>query len=53
MINTIIVLADGAVVPCYYDLSSNQVMDNIKDLPLANIWNSQKYKNLQHSIMTR
>lgn len=53
IINTITVRADGAVVPCCYDLTSKLVMGNIKDLPLADIWNGQKYKELRHSIKTR
>jgi len=53
IINTITVRADGAVVPCCYDLTSKLVMGNIKDLPLVDIWNGRKYKDLRNSITTK
>lgn len=50
VINTITVRADGNVVPCCYDLTSQLVMGNIMEQPLLHIWNSLPYNNLRQSI---
>lgn len=53
VINTLTVRADGAVVPCCYDLTSKLVMGNILKETLADIWNGQKYSMLRESISTK
>jgi len=53
VINTLTVRADGAVVPCCYDLTSRLVMGNILETSLADIWNGRKYSMLRQSIATK
>lgn len=50
VINTLTVRADGSVVPCCYDLTSQLVMGNIKFQSLSEIFNSKNYNSLRKSI---
>lgn len=53
VISTLTIRADGAVVPCCYDLTSKLVMGNILEESLADIWNGQKYQMLRESINSK
>ncbi|MBU3126667.1 radical SAM protein [Clostridium tagluense] len=48
--NTITIRANGDVVPCCYDLTSEYIIDNISNNDLQSIWNSEKYNNIRKSI---
>jgi radical SAM protein with 4Fe4S-binding SPASM domain len=50
IVNTMTIRADGAVVPCCYDLTSKLVMGNLLEESLADIWNGEKYSILRESI---
>lgn len=47
---TITVRSGGEIVACCYDLTSKQVLGNIKDQTLEEIWNGAKYRGLRTSI---
>lgn len=51
--NTITVRANGDVVPCCYDLSSQLVMGNIHQQAITDIWTSLGYEALRTSITER
>lgn len=44
--------ANGDVVPCCYDLKSENVMGNISDENLIDILNSPRYRKLRESLVT-
>lgn len=50
IINTITVRADGSLVPCCFDLTSQLIMGSIYDKTLNEIWNGDKYRDLRKSI---
>lgn len=41
---------NGDVVPCCYDLEGKEIVGNIKENSLGEIWNGEKYKNLRKRI---
>lgn len=41
---------NGDVVACCYDLTSQEVLGNVKQDSLENIWNNDKYLYLRGSI---
>ena len=53
VISTITVRANGDVVPCCYDLTSQLVMGNVNDHSLFDIWNGERYRRLRESIVSR
>lgn len=50
VLNTITVRADGSVVACCYDLTSQLVMGNILENPIKDIWHGQRYEKLRQSL---
>lgn len=48
--NTLTVRANGDVVPCCYDLTSQKKMGNINEQSLNDIWNGAKYQTLRTEI---
>jgi len=53
VLSTITIRADGNVIPCCYDLTSQMVMGNILDDDLESIWNNRAYFELRQGIATR
>ena len=53
VISTMTVRADGAVVPCCYDLTSKLIMGNVNSNSLVNIWNGKKYESLRTAISNK
>jgi radical SAM protein with 4Fe4S-binding SPASM domain len=51
--NTITIRANGDIVPCCYDLTSQLIMGNIQNDTLNNIWNNDKYLKLRKSISNK
>lgn len=49
-INTVTIRANGDIVPCCYDLTSQLIMGNIMDGDLHEIFNGKKYEHLRTSI---
>ena len=49
--NNMIILFDGRVAPCYYDLGGQMIIGNLKDFgySIQSLWNSQKYNLLRKS----
>jgi len=43
--------ANGDVVPCCYDLASENVMGNIEETPLSTIWHNHAYQRLRDLIV--
>ena len=41
---------NGDVVPCCYDLEGNEIMGNLKDNTMEEIWNGEKYKNFRKRL---
>ena len=50
IINTMTIRADGSVVPCCFDLTSQLTMGNIQNNSLLDIWMNEKYNFLRVSI---
>jgi len=50
-INTLTIRADGLVVPCCYDLTSQMPMGNIMNESLEAIWNGSAYARLRESLL--
>ncbi|MGJ0302812.1 radical SAM protein [Aliarcobacter cryaerophilus] len=50
IISTLTIRANGDLVPCCYDLTSQLIMGNIQDNTLEDIWNNNKYLKLRKSI---
>lgn len=48
--STITIRANGEIVPCCYDLTSQLIMGNILDNKLEDIWNNSEYIRLRKSI---
>jgi len=48
--NTLTIRANGDVVPCCYDLTSQKKMGNINEQGLNSIWNGEKYEALRTEI---
>ncbi|MDY0124557.1 SPASM domain-containing protein, partial [Sulfurimonas sp.] len=48
--STITIRANGDIVPCCYDLTSQLIMGNVLDNSLEEIWNNSKYLKLRKSI---
>lgn len=46
----LVVTKDGNVVPCFEDYFEQNVMGNINDNSLEEIWNSEKYKNFRDRL---
>tara|TARA_B110000238_G_C16123423_1_gene438141 strand:- start:611 stop:1525 length:915 start_codon:yes stop_codon:yes gene_type:complete len=53
VINTLTIRANGEVVPCCYDLTTELSMGNIANESLENIWNNSKYNKLRDSINSK
>ena len=53
VINTLTIRANGEVVPCCYDLTTELSMGNITTESLETIWNNSKYNKLRESINTK
>ena len=53
VISTTTIRANGDIVPCCYDLTSEMVMGNINETPLEKIWLGEKYTNLRQSIQDK
>lgn len=51
--STMTIRADGSVVACCYDLTSQLIMGSIADSSLLDIWNGDNYVNLRSSIFNR
>jgi len=49
-ISTLTIRADGLVVPCCYDLTSQMPMGNIMNESLEAIWNNNPYARLRESL---
>ena len=45
---TMTIRADGSVVPCCYDLTSDIVLGNINEQGIEEIWNGESYRHLRH-----
>ena len=41
---------NGNVVPCCYDVDGKEIMGNLHDNELANIWSSHKYRSFRKNI---
>ncbi len=52
VLHSAIIICDGSVVPCCYDLLSENVMGNIFEQSLKKIWNSKKYDNFRKKIFS-
>lgn len=50
IINTIVIRADGIVVPCCYDLTTKCPMGNVLKDSLIDIWNNVKYTKMRKTI---
>ena len=50
--HTMTIRWNGDVVACCYDLTSKEVLGNVNQADLYNIWNNPKYLSLRHSIDT-
>jgi radical SAM protein with 4Fe4S-binding SPASM domain len=50
---TTAVLWDGSVVPCCADFSGDMTMGNVKDQPLTELLNSEKYRQLRRAMVER
>lgn len=50
--HTMTIRWNGDVVACCYDLTSKEVLGNVNQADLENIWNNPKYLSLRHSIDT-
>jgi len=50
VINTMTIRADGVVVPCCYDLTTQCPLGNVLNESLKDIWNNPKYVALRKSI---
>src|SRR3989344_3796950 len=48
--NTFTIRANGDVVPCCYDLTTEMKMGNVLEQSLEEIWNNKKYMGLRKSI---
>jgi radical SAM protein with 4Fe4S-binding SPASM domain len=44
---------NGDVVACCYDITSLYVLGNIKEAPIEEIWNNERYRALRRSIRTK
>jgi radical SAM protein with 4Fe4S-binding SPASM domain len=53
IVSTMTVRADGTIVPCCYDLTSQLPMGNIHTDSLQNIWHNEQYQKLRESIKTK
>ncbi len=53
VISTMTVRADGSIVPCCYDLTSQLKMGNVNTDTLSDIWTSKEYATLRESIASR
>tara|TARA_B100000787_G_C16199145_1_gene303531 strand:- start:9092 stop:10006 length:915 start_codon:yes stop_codon:yes gene_type:complete len=53
VINTLTIRANGEVVPCCYDLTTELSMGNITNDSLEDIWNNSKYNKLRNSINSK
>ncbi|MBU6374309.1 MAG: SPASM domain-containing protein [Alphaproteobacteria bacterium] len=51
--NTITVRANGVVVPCCYDLTSQMPMGNVRTSRLIDIWNGEAYRALRAAIAAK
>lgn len=49
-VNTISIRWNGDVVPCCYDITSRYVIGNIRDQPLEELWNNERYIELRRRI---
>lgn len=52
-INTITIRANGDIVPCCYDLTSQMVMGNIMNDTIFDIFNGPKYSDLRKSVLRK
>jgi len=50
---TTAVLWDGTVVPCCADFSGDMPMGNVKDQPLTELLNTEKYRQLRRAMVER
>jgi len=41
---------DGSVVPCCYDLDGKEILGNLNNSSLEEVWNGSRYKNLRRRI---
>ena len=48
--NQTMVYWNGDVVPCCYDLEGNEIMGNLKNNTMEEIWNGEKYKNFRKRL---
>ncbi len=48
--STIIITVNGNVLPCYEDFSEQNVMGNLNESTLLEVWNSGKYRNFRDSL---
>ena len=48
--DTVTIRADGSIVPCCFDLTSELIMGNILFQPLSDIYNGSRYLQLRKSI---
>ena len=44
---------NGDIVACCYDITNTYVLGNIKESPIASIWENDKYKALRDSISSK
>ncbi|MBP0001027.1 MAG: radical SAM protein [Cyanobacteria bacterium SID2] len=51
--HTMTVRWNGDVVACCYDLTSKEVLGNVREADLETIWNGDRYLSLRQSIDTR
>ena len=49
LFNDMIILSDGSVTTCYFDLASKLISGNLKDFDysIADLWNSKRYNNMR------
>lgn len=46
------IMADGSVVPCTQDYDCEMVMGNVREEPLNQIWNAERYKKFRRMHIT-
>ncbi|MCG2712336.1 MAG: radical SAM protein [Candidatus Omnitrophica bacterium] len=48
-----LVLWDGVVVPCCFDMEGDFILGNVKGGKITRIWNDKEYMNLRHKIASK
>jgi len=48
----LVITAQGNVIPCFEDYLEKNVMGNLQEMTLLEIWNSEKYRQFRTSLKT-